>query len=49
MGHVSDWLYDHHWDGVNNQKTDWRLFLLIALVAVAVYVLIMLMFPGSTH
>ena len=49
MGHVSNWLHDHNWDGVNNQKTDWRLFLIITLVAMAAYVLIMLMFPGSTH
>jgi anti-sigma-K factor RskA len=49
MGHVSNWLHDHHWDAVNNQKADWRIFLLVALVAVAVFVLIMLMFPGSTY
>jgi type IV secretory pathway component VirB8 len=49
MGHVSNWFHDHHWNAEKNQKTDWRFFLLIALVAVASFVLIILMFPVSMY
>ena len=49
MGHIGTWLHDHHWDALDNQKADWRVVLLVALVAVVVFVAIMLLFPGSTH
>jgi hypothetical protein len=49
MGHLSTWLHDHHWDAIDNQKVDWRIVLLVSLVAIVVFIAIMLLFPGSTY
>ena len=49
MGHVSNWLHDHHWDTIDNQKADWRFVLLVALVAIVAFIAIMLLFLGSTY